>query len=41
MGITMKPSDMELNTNQFLFREMDLYLDLGYGLVDPKIEAQD
>ncbi|CAN0860390.1 Zinc finger protein CONSTANS-LIKE 4 [Linum grandiflorum] len=34
-------SDPELNTGQFLFGEMDPYLDLDYGTVDPKIEAQE
>ncbi|CAN1184918.1 Zinc finger protein CONSTANS-LIKE 4 [Linum perenne] len=37
----MESSDLELNTGQFLFGEMDPYLDLDYGTVDPKIEAQE
>ncbi|CAL1385222.1 unnamed protein product [Linum trigynum] len=31
----------DLNTGQFLFPEMDPYLDLDYGPVDPKVEAQE
>ncbi|KAJ4831378.1 Zinc finger protein CONSTANS-LIKE 4 [Turnera subulata] len=31
----------DLNTGQYLFSDMDPYLDLDYGPVDPKLEAQE
>lgn len=31
----------DLKTGQFIFPEMDPYLDLDYGSVDPKLEAQE
>ncbi|GLT44457.1 hypothetical protein SLA2020_183670 [Shorea laevis] len=31
----------DVNTGQYVFSEMDPYLDLDYGKVDPKIEAQE
>jgi hypothetical protein len=31
----------DLNTGQFVFSDMDPYLDLDYGHVDPKLEAQE
>ncbi|XVF35716.1 hypothetical protein REPUB_Repub18cG0170100 [Reevesia pubescens] len=31
----------DVNTGQYVFSEMDPYLDLDYGLVDPKMEAQE
>ncbi|XP_021893456.1 zinc finger protein CONSTANS-LIKE 4 [Carica papaya] len=31
----------DLNTGQFMFSDMDPYLDLDYGPVDPKLEAQE
>ncbi|GLU01198.1 hypothetical protein SLE2022_185190 [Rubroshorea leprosula] len=31
----------DVNTSQYVFAEMDPYLDLDYGTVDPKIEVQE
>nr|AGA19018.1 constans [Mangifera indica] len=31
----------EMNTGQYVFSDMDPYLDLDYGPVDPKLEAQE